>query len=140
MGEYVISVHAVTPYHPDPMQSKLMKWDDATRDYYTIDCSVTNKTDKPIDPGKDMLAVYFIFNDGTTSTNILRGASILASAQVGQKLKYPRSDYDKIWGKTISAKETVTAELFAVEAPGSATITGFGFYKNNKARNREVTF
>lgn len=129
MGEYTISVTAITPYHPDEMQSKMMKWDDAKKDYFTISCSVTNKTNKPVDSGKDMLGVYFTFNDGTTSSNVLRGASILASAQVGRKLKHPKKNYDLIWGKNLPPKETLQAELFGVEAPEGATVSGFGFFK-----------
>ena len=90
MGDYIISVHEIMAYHPNEMQSKMMKWNDAEKDYYIIDCSVKNKTDHSISTGKDMFSAYFSFSDGTVSSNILRGASILASWQVGKPRKYPK--------------------------------------------------
>ncbi len=140
MGNYIFRVHEVIRFEPDEMQSKMMKWNNAEKDYYIIDGSIENKTNEILDTGRDMLAAYFTLNDGNVFKNILRGASILASYQVMYKKKYPQQQYDMIWKSKFPANGKARAQVFGLEVPKGTTIKGIGFYQKNTAKNKYADF
>lgn len=140
MGSYVFRVHEVIRFAPDEMQSRMMKWKDAEKDYYIIDGSIENKSGDTPDTGRDMLAAYFTLSDGSVYKNILRGASLLASYQVMNKNKYPQQQYDLIWGSKFPANGKARAHVFGVEVPEGATIKSIGFYQKNEAKKKQVDF
>ena len=140
MGSYIFRVHEIVRFAPDEMQSRMMKWDDAKKDYYIVDGSIENKTDEVQDTGRDMLAAYFPLSDGSVYKSILRGASILASYNVIHKNKYPQQQYDLIWGSKFPADGKARSHVFGLEVPEGVTIKGIGFYQKNAARNKYIDF
>lgn len=140
MGSYIFRVHEVVQFAPDEMQSRMMKWKDAEKDYYIIDGSIENKTGEAQDTGRDMLAAYFPLSDGSVFKNILRGASVLASYNVIHKNKYPQQQYDLIWGSKFPANGKARSHVFGLEVPEGATIKGIGFYQKNEAKKKYIDF
>jgi hypothetical protein len=136
MGQYIFRVHEIVKFTPDEMQSRMMKWKDAEKDYYIVDGSIENKSGETQDTGRDMLAAYFLLSDGSAFRNILRGASVLASYNVMHKNKYPQKQYDMIWGSKFPANGTARSHVFGLELPEGVTIKGMGFYQKNTAKNK----
>lgn len=140
MGGYIFRVHEIVRFAPDEMQSRMMKWDDAKKDYYIIDGSIENETGEAQDTGRDMLAAYFPLSDGSVFKSILRGAGILASYNVIHKNKYPQQQYDLIWGSKFPGNGKARSHVFGVEVPEGVTIKGIGFYQKNTAKNKYIEF
>jgi hypothetical protein len=45
---------------------------DYSLDYYIVDCTVENKTDKPVDAGDYMLRLHFFDKNGKSTDEFLR--------------------------------------------------------------------
>lgn len=136
MGDYTFRVHSIIQYHPSEKQAKMMVLDDSKKDFYILDCSLENKTDEPIAVKENCLAAYFSLSDANTHSYSMRGVSILAAFTRDNNQPYPQPPYVTIISKKLPASEQVRCNLYGVEVPEGATITGIGFYRSDKAKNK----
>lgn len=136
MGDYIFRVHEIIQYHPDEMQSKMMKFNDAEKDYFLVDASIESKSDQALYTGKDILTAYFILSDGSMYKNAMNGAVILGSYTVGNKGRYSQAKYDQIWGHKFPARKKARTVLYGVAAPEGTTIKTIGFHQTNKEKNK----
>lgn len=136
MGNYIFRVHEILQYHPSEMQSRIMKMDDSIKDYYIVDCSIENKTNETFDAGVTAITAYFQLSDGSTFANVLRGGVILASYHVDNKKRYTQQQYDLMFSAQFPANGKSRADTYGVEVPEGVTITGVGFHRKNKAKNK----
>jgi hypothetical protein len=136
MGAYIFRVHDVLQYKPGEMQAKLMKLDDATKDYLIVDCSIESNAATETDTGRDLLSTYFTLGDGSAVKYNLSWSSILGSYHAENRPRFPQQQYDLMWSSKFPAGATARRHLFAIEVPQGATLSGVGFYKDNPAKNK----
>jgi hypothetical protein len=128
-ANYTFTLHNIIAFHPNQIQSKMMKWNDTLNDYYILDCSLQNISDTTFDSGKEMMSAFFILEDKSEITYTFRGSTILASYNTQNKQEYAQKEYDKIWGKSFPAQTTARAHVFGIEVPEGKKLIGMGFHQ-----------
>jgi hypothetical protein len=131
---YEFSVNRTIQFHPNEIQSRMMRWNDTINDYFILDCSLINHSDSLFDSGKEMMSAYFVLNDSKEISYSFKGTTIIGSYNTQHKQEYSQKDYDKIWGKAFPAKTTCRAHVFGVEVPEGKKIVGFGFHQKKPAK------
>jgi hypothetical protein len=68
-----ITVHNLIKFNPDPANSQYDIFKvDYSLDYYIVDCTIENKTNKPVDAGEYMLRFNFFDKNGKSADEFLR--------------------------------------------------------------------
>ena len=89
--EMKLTIHHLTKYNPSPSESQLEVFKvDYSLDYYIVDATIENKTDKAIDGGEYMLRLNFFDKDGKSADEVLRAFKSDKNSTAAQK------DADKV--------------------------------------------
>ncbi|MFN4145969.1 MAG: hypothetical protein ACK4GN_09115 [Runella sp.] len=72
-NEVKITLHHLIKYNPDPANNQYDIFKvDYSLDYYIVDCTVENKSNRPIDSGEYMLRLNFFDKNGKSADEFLR--------------------------------------------------------------------
>jgi hypothetical protein len=131
---YELTVNRIIQFHPNEIQSKLMRWNDTIKDYFILDCSLTSHSDSIFDSGREMMSAYFVLNDRQEIPYSFKGTTVIGSYNTQHKQEYSQKEYDKIWGKAFPAKTSSRAHVFGIEVPEGKKIVGFGFHQKKPTK------